>query len=103
MAVTSLTATQVLMNAATRLSPNKKKLFLIILSPINLLASAVPFISRFFNDLYAIKKRQDRARVSFTNILRTDFLYESFTGSLFVLAVKVKLFIGARVLAQMCL
>jgi hypothetical protein len=29
------------------------------------------------------------------------FLYESFVQSLFVLAVQVKLFIGARLLAQM--
>jgi hypothetical protein len=39
--------------------------------------------------------------VNFTNILRTAFPYESFVQSFFVLAVKVKLFIGARILAQM--
>jgi hypothetical protein len=83
MAVTSLAATQVLMNAATRLSPNKKKLFLIILSPINLLASAVPFISRFFNDLYAIKSDRIEqgsisptfyARIFCTKVSREAFL-----------------------------
>jgi hypothetical protein len=40
--------------------------------------------------------------VNFPNILRAAFLYKSFAQGFFVLAVKVKLFIGARVLAQMC-
>ncbi len=39
--------------------------------------------------------------VNFTNILGTAFSYESFARSFFVLAVSVKLFIGARILAQM--
>ncbi len=39
--------------------------------------------------------------VNFTNILRTAFLYKSFTQSLFVLEVKVKLFIGAKKIAQL--
>jgi hypothetical protein len=39
--------------------------------------------------------------VNFTNILRMPFSYESFTRSFFVLAVKVKLFICARILAQL--
>jgi hypothetical protein len=39
--------------------------------------------------------------VNLTNILREAFLYESFTQSIFVLEVKVKLFIGARKLAQL--
>jgi hypothetical protein len=39
--------------------------------------------------------------VNFTNILRAAFLYKSFAPSFFVLAVKVKLFIGTRILAQM--
>ncbi len=43
------------------------------------------------------KSRKVRAGVNFTNILRAAFLYESF----FVLAVKDKLFIGARKLAQL--
>jgi hypothetical protein len=37
----------------------------------------------------------------FTNILRVHFSYESFAQSFFVLAVKVKLFICARILAQL--
>jgi hypothetical protein len=41
--------------------------------------------------------------VNFTNILRVAFSYESFERSFFVLAVKVQLFIGPRILAQMCL
>jgi hypothetical protein len=41
------------------------------------------------------------AGVNFTNILRAAFLNKSFVRSFFVLAVKVKLFIGARILAQM--
>jgi hypothetical protein len=40
-------------------------------------------------------------QVNFTNILRAAFLFESFARSYFVLAVKVKLFIGVRILAQM--
>jgi hypothetical protein len=39
--------------------------------------------------------------VNFTNILHTAYSYQSFARSFFVLAVKVKLFIGARILAQM--
>jgi hypothetical protein len=39
--------------------------------------------------------------LNFTNILRTDFSHEIFARSFFVLAVKVKLFIGAKILAQM--
>jgi hypothetical protein len=39
--------------------------------------------------------------VNFTNILRAAFLYESFAKSVFVLEVKVKVFIGARKLAQL--
>ncbi len=45
-----------------------------------------------------IKKR---SWVNFTNILHEPFSYESFVRSFFVLAVKVKLFIGARILAQL--
>ncbi len=40
--------------------------------------------------------------VNFTNILCAAFLYESFTSSFFVLEVKVKLFIGAKKMVQMC-
>ncbi len=49
------------------------------------------------------KKRKSRrsSRVNFTNILCAAFSYESFVQSFFVLAVKVKLVIGARILAQM--
>jgi hypothetical protein len=39
--------------------------------------------------------------VNFTNILLAAFLYKCFGLSFFVLAVKVKLFIYARILAQM--
>jgi hypothetical protein len=38
--------------------------------------------------------------VNFINILRAAFSFKSFAQSFFVLAVKVKLFIGARILAQ---
>jgi hypothetical protein len=41
--------------------------------------------------------------VNLTNILHAAFLYKSFARSFFVLAVKVKLFIGARILVQMSL
>jgi hypothetical protein len=42
-----------------------------------------------------------RPRVNFTNILRAPLTYESFARSFFALAVKVKLFICARILAQL--
>jgi hypothetical protein len=38
--------------------------------------------------------------VNFTNILRAAFSYQSFAQSFFVLTVKVKRFIGARIFAQ---
>jgi hypothetical protein len=41
------------------------------------------------------------AGVNFTNILRARFSYESFARSFFVLDVEVKLFICARILAQL--
>jgi hypothetical protein len=41
------------------------------------------------------------AGVNFTNILLAAILYESFARSFFVLDVKVKLFIGAKKIAQL--
>jgi hypothetical protein len=46
-----------------------------------------------------LKKSFEIQGVNFTNIFRAAFWYKSF----FVLAVKVKLFIAARILAQMLL
>jgi hypothetical protein len=51
---------------------------------------------RFSNDANIIFPR-----VNFTKNLHTAFLYESFVWSFFMLAVKVKLFICARILVQM--
>ncbi len=50
--------------------------------------------------LNSIWRRLSELKVHFTNILRAAFLYESFARSFFVLAVNVKLFIGAIILAQ---
>jgi hypothetical protein len=47
------------------------------------------------------KERESKSRVNFTNILRVAFSDKSFARSFFVLAEKVKLFIGPRILAQM--
>ncbi len=48
-----------------------------------------------------IPNRGNLPGVNFTNILCAAFSYESFARSFFVLEVKVKLFIGARKLAQL--
>jgi hypothetical protein len=48
-----------------------------------------------------VEGKEKSARVNFTNILRATFSYKSFALSFWVLAVKVKLFVCARILAQM--
>ncbi len=54
------------------------------------------------SDIEAVNRdNKVRPRVNFTNILCMAFSYESFERNFFVLAVKVKLFIGTRILAQM--